>query len=764
MPTRTIARCVILWFACAPVSLFASDELSTVLARIFDKKEFNGKRFGPARWVDGGGGYTTLEPTSAKDGSSDIVRYDAATGKREILVPASALIPAKGEKPLTIEDYIWSPDTKRLLIFTASKKVWRSNTRGDYWVLDRESQHLRKLGAGFPPSSLMFAKWAPDGSQIAYVHANNIYIEGLSTGSVRKLTSDGTETTVNGTSDWVYEEELGLRDAFRWSPDGRSIAYWQFDSSGVKRFTIINNTDGIYPSLTTFPYPKAGTSNSAVRVGVISVDGGSTQWIQTPGDPRNTYIARMEWAGSSRELWIEQLNRLQNRNDVLLANAQTGAVRTVFHDQDAAWIDYVDNFNWLSKPDTLIWLSERDGWRHAYAVSRGKEPSTVLTPGAADVIHLYGADPAARWLYYIASPQNAAQRYLFRSRADGSGETQRLTPSTMPGTHVYDISPDYRWAFHTYSRIDQPPVIDLVSLPDHHSVRVLEDNAALRAAVQPLVHPSTEFLQVDIGRDVSGDRITLDGWLMKPSNFDPSKKYPLLLYVYGEPASVTATDAWQGQRTLFHHAIANDGYLVASFDNRGTPAPKGRAWRKVVYGAVGVLSSKEQTAAVRALAGARPYIDLDRVAVWGWSGGGSNTLNLMFRSPDLFKVGIAVAPVPDQRLYDTIYQERYMGLPEQNPEGYRSGSPISFAEGLRGKLLLIHGSGDDNVHFQGSQLLVNKLVELGKTFDFMEYPNRSHAISEGKGTSFHVYSLIARYLEEHLRGGPPAPLPASHVN
>jgi dipeptidyl-peptidase-4 len=314
----------------------------------------------------------------------------------------------------------------------------------------------------------------------------------------------------------------------------------------------------------------------------------------------------------------------------------------------------------------------------------------------------------------------------------------------MPGTHTYNVSPNAQWAFHTWSAMDRPPVTDLVRLPSHQTVRVLAGPSAYWNEFASLLDPPAEFLQVDIGGGVN-----LDAWMLKPPRFDPTRRYPLLMYVYGEPAGVTVTDEWNA-RTLFHRAIAREGYLVASVDNRGTPAPKGRAWRKMIYGSVGVLSSAEQAAAVRKLIAARPYIDAARIGVWGWSGGGSNTLNLMFRSPELYKVGIAVAPVPDQRLYDTIYQERYMGTPEANPRGYYDGSPIHFAEGLRGRLLIVHGTGDDNVHYQGVEKLVNRLVELGKPFDMMSYPDRSHSISEGEGTSFHLHALIARYLIQNL--------------
>jgi dipeptidyl-peptidase-4 len=737
----TLVPLALLWLTPA----FGSEQLSQLLVRLFDKHEFDVKSFGPARWVDGGAGFTTLEPCASNKEARDIVRYETESGKREVLVGCEALSPSGG-KPLAIEDYTWSKDTRKLLIFTNSKRVWRSNTKGDYWLLDRDTGKLVQLGGKSPASSLMFAKFSPDGARAAYVSGNNLYVEDLKSHAIRRLTADGSDTLVNGTSDWVYEEEFGLRDGFRWNPDGQSIAYWQFDSSRVKEFTIINNTGDIYPKLITFPYPKAGQTNSAVRVGVVGTKGGRTKWMEVPGDPRENYVVRMEWTGDGRSLVIEHMNRLQNNCDLLLADAKSGETHSVFHDQDAAWIDYMEGIEWRKKGG-VIWLSERDGWRHAYEIPMDGKAAKLLTASPADVAEIYGSDEAGEWLYYSASPGNATQRYLFRTRADGSGTGVRLSPAEQPGTHEYTLSPDCRWAFHTYSNAGHPPITDLVSLPDHRAIRVLEDNAALVKAAAALSQPPKEFFQLGIGGGVE-----LDGWMLKPHGFDAARKYPVLVYVYGEPAGVTVTDQWQGD--VFLRGIANDGYLVVSFDNRGTPSLKGREWRKCVYGSIGPLAAQDQTAAVRALAKERSYVDLNRVAVWGWSGGGTNTLNLMFRSPDLFKVGIAVAPVPDQRLYDSIYQERYMGLPDQNAPGYKQGSAINFAEGLSGKLLLIHGSGDDNVHFQGSQLLINRLVELGKPFDFMEYPNRSHGIFEGPGTSLHLYNLIARYLEDHLRAGP----------
>jgi dipeptidyl-peptidase-4 len=742
--------------ACAIIvscfGLIRAQELSTTLDGIFNKHEFDVKHFGPARWIDKGTKYTTVEPSATVFGGQDIVEYETASGKRTVLVAAEKLKVSAAASPMKIDDYSWSRDNKQLLIFTNTKKVWRLNTRGDYYVLDIASGRLRKLGGNAPESSLMFAKFSPDGKSVGFVRANDIYVQDLATDQIHAVTQDGSAQLINGTTDWVTEEELSLRDAFRWSPDSQSIAYWQFDTSGVGEYSLINDTKEEYPEVTTYPYPQPGTTNSAVRIGVVSAQGGATKWIELTGDAREHYVPRMEWAGNSNQVILEYLNRLQNSNQVLIADAHTGSVKTLFEDKDAAWVDYVRALDWVQDSKGLMWLSERDGWRHAYVISRTDGKPTLITKFPADVISEVATDDVGGWFYFIASPEDPVRKYLYRSRIDGSGLPQRVTPANALGTNSYDISPDGIWAFHTFSAFDHPPVTELISLPNHKVIRTLEANDALAHKTQELISAPTEFFQVPVG-----DGVKLDGWIIKPPNFDPNKKYPVLVYIYGEPAAATVTDAWGGSRRLFHELIARQGYLVVSFDNEGTPAPKGREWRKSVYGDVGVLSSIQQAAAIRELAKDRPYVDSSRMAIWGWSGGGSNTLNMMFRYPGLFKAGIAVAPVADQRHYDTIYQERYMGLPDKNAKGYHDGSAISFADGLNAKLLIVHGSGDDNVHFQGTELLINRLIELGKPFNMMDYPNRSHAISEGPGTSFHIHSLIARYLEENVPAGAVGP-------
>ncbi len=735
--------------AAAPLVAQSLDRagLDRQLGRIFQDGAYDVPAFGPARWMADGAAYTTVE-SSGPSGGSDLVRYDAVTGARSVLVASARLVPAGRTAPLPIRDYVWSADARRLLVFTNTARVWRQHTRGDYWVLDLASGRLRQLGGDAPASSLMFAKFAPDGARVAYVRANNLYVETVDDGRITPLTTSGSETLINGTSDWVYEEELGVRDGFRWSPDSQRIAYWQFDTTGVGIFTLLNNTDSVYPVATHIPYPKPGTTNAAARIGVVSADGGETRWMATPGDARDSYLARLEWHDAST-LAIQQLNRLQNQQDLLTADAATGAVGRVFRDRSETWVDVVDTVRWVDQGRKFLWTSERDGWRHIYLAAKDGSATTLVTRFDADILQLLGTDATDTWVYFTASPTDATARYLYRARANGEGAPERVTPADQPGTHSYRLAPGGRLAFHTWSRFDVPPVTDVVELPSHRAVRSLTDTTALRTALAPVLTPPVEFFTVEVGGGV-----TLDGWMLKPSTFDPAKRYPLLMHVYGEPAGVTVTNQWPGANGLFHRALAEAGYIVASLDNRGTPAPKGAPWRKAVYGTVGDLSSQEQAAGVKALLARHAFLDGTRVGIWGWSGGGSNTLNALFRFPDVYQVGVSVAPVPDQTLYDTIYQERYMGLPDANAAGYKLGSPIHFAEGLKGDLLIIHGSGDDNVHVQGTEKLVNRLVELGKPFDLMIYPNRTHAIAEGAGTTVHVYRKIARYFLDHLPAGP----------
>ena len=723
-----------------------SKKSQLTLDRLFNSKEFDVKPFGPARWLEDDAGYTTLEPTPENDKVKELIRYEIKEGTRTVLISLRLLQGEGEEDPLIISSYEWSPDKKRLLIFTNSKRVWREQTRGDYWLVDLEQEQKFKIGGEAPPSSLMFAKFAPDSQSVAYVHENNIYVQRIADAVIKKLTFDGSEKIINGTSDWVYEEEFRLRDGFAWSPDSQSIAYWQFNTEGIEPFYMINNTDTLYPQLIPIPYPKAGTTNSACRIGIVPAEGGETIWMDLPDDSRDYYIPKMEWAANSDQVIIQRLNRSQNRNQVILGNRHDGSTAAILIEEDAAWIDVHNDLKWLGKGSSFTWVSDRDGWRHVYNVARDGQELSLLTPGEFDVISVQKIDEASGWVYFIASPDNPGQRYLFRASLNGDGRISRLTPANMPGTHSYQISDNAAHAFHTYSSIEKPPVTSLISLPDHETIRILEDNEALAGNVTDLVRHPIEFFQID-----PGDGILLDGWCLKPPDFDPNLQYPTLFYVYGEPAGQTVLDGWDSKGFLWHNMLAQQGYVVISIDNQGTPAPRGRAWRKKVYRQVGIMTTDSQAAAAQAVIQSRPYIDPQRVGVWGWSGGGTMTLNLMFKYPETYKTGIAVAAVSNLRYYDTVYQERYMSLPDDNEEGYKNGSPITFASQLAGNLLIIHGTADDNVHYQCYELLINKLIKENKQFSMMSYPNRTHSIKEGDNTSRHLYTLMTNYLEKNLK-------------
>jgi dipeptidyl-peptidase 4 len=724
----------------------ATDQNVLTIDRIFASGEFGVQGVGGFRWLKTGNAYTRIEPSEASKDGTDLVSYDVEKNTRSVLISADKLIPAGEKMPLRISGYEWSADNKQLLIFTNTKRVWRQNTIGDYWVLNLMSGKLQKIGGNAKPSTLMFAKFSPDGKRVGYVLENNLFVEDLTNQKITQLTKDGSKTLINGTSDWVNEEEFDLRDCWRWSPDSKSIAFWQFDASGIKDFILVNNTDELYPKLTYLPYPKAGTTNAAVRIGVINANGGITKWMNTPGDLRNNYIAMMDFTDNSNELVLQHLNRLQNTNQLMFADVKTGNVSTVLTEKDEAWVDVdMPEMTWLDGGKSFLWQSERDGWRHVYKISRDGKQIKLITAGDFDVISIQSVDEANGWLYYNASPENATQRYLYRTKLSGEGRAERITPESNSGINSYNISTNSRWAFHTFSAFGKVPKFELVDVANKTLVKTMVDNAALQTKIDQLKKGPQEFFKID-----ASEGVTLDGWMIKPPNFDASKKYPILFFVYGEPAAQTVLDSWGGSRYLWHLMLAQQGYLVASIDNRGTPAPKGRAWRKSAYRKIGVISSQDQANAVKAMTVKMPFIDASRVGIWGWSGGGSSTLNAMFRYPEIYKMGMSVAPVPNMRFYDTIYQERYMGLPDANAEDYKQGSPVTFAKNLKGDLLVVHGTGDDNVHYQGTETMINELIKENKQFTMFAYPNRSHGISEGENTTRHLYSLLTKYLNEHL--------------
>ncbi len=717
------------------------------LERIYNSRTFESQRMGPLRWFDDGESFTTLI-YNVEDSGFDLIKNNSNTGGQRFLVRAKDLIPAGAERPLRVVDYQWSEDQKKLLIFTNTAKVWRYHTRGDYWVFDLTTKSLIKLGGPSAlSSSLMFAKFSPDGTKVGYVRAHNIFVEDVKTGHIVQLTQDGAERIINGTFDWAYEEEFSCRDGFSWSPDGDQIAYWRIDASSIRDFYMVNNTDSIYSQIVLVQYPKAGEKPAKAKIGVVSVAGGETVWMNITGDSDDHYLPRMIWHPDSRSLLVQQLNRAQNHNKVFQCFIKDGSTRWVYEEKEAAWLETVDDFAYLNKGHTFSWISEKNGWKALYLIQEGEE--TLISAKGSDMISVALIDEQNGWLYYIASPDNPTQRYLWRTPLNpNKGRPERITPLDQPGWHAYQIAPNGSFARHSYSNANTPEIIDLVSLPDHRIIRTFVDNDKLANNVDQLGISPKEFLRIELASE-----LILDAFMIKPIDFDAQKKYPVLFYVYGEPWGQTVQDQWTGTNYLWHQMLAQQGYIVMSIDNRGTPSPRGRDWRKSVYGQIGVLASEDQANALLQLKQNYSFIDEDRIGIWGWSGGGSMTLNMMFRYPDLYHTGMSVAPVPDQRLYDNIYQERYSGIPQLMPESYQLGSPVNYAKNLKGNLLIVHGTNDDNVHYQGTEVLINELIKHNKIFSMLAYPGRSHSINEGEGTTLHLRTSLLDYLKKHLEPG-----------
>ena len=714
--------------ATARANVLAEAELR--VKSIYEKRDFAAATF-PGKWFADSSGYLMLEP-SKPGAEPEVVKYDAQSGKRSVVIGADQLVVPGTPDRLVVQRFF--P--------TTVADTFHLQTRTGNWLFDTKAGTLKKLPNELPQQSAASA-FSPNGDRILFHRGRNLAVHDVANGRSVALTADDDRG------------ELDNGSETSWSPSGRRIAYVQSDSTKVRRRPVVHPTDPTYPEFTLERFARVGTPIPTLRVGVVESEGGATKWVKLPAEPGTFYINGVSWAGNSKEILIEMLSRFRDHRKFLLADVETGEIATAYEETDPAWVDASNATNggieWIRGGKEFVLLSERDGWRQAYIISRDGKQRTLLTKEKSDIIARGPVDENGGWFYYLASPKNAAQRYLYRIRLDGKGEPEQVTPADQPGTHTYEFSPDRRWAFHTVSTFDKPPVVDLVSLSDHRSARVLEANEEVRKRAGPLIPKPTEFLKLDIANGV-----VMDAWMIKPRDFDEKKKYPVFVFIYGEPHGQTVLDDWAGgqNHTMFHRMIADLGYLVVSMDGRGTPAPKGAAWRRAVYGSLGPLSTEEQAAGVKELGRMRSYVDLSRVGIWGWSGGGSNTLNALFRKPDVYHVGIAVAPKPRPELYNAWFQEIFMRTPEVNPEGYRKAAAINFAEGLRGDLLIVHGTGETNTHLPITESLVDRLIELGKRFDYMAYPNRDHGLREGKGTPVHLRMLMTRYLIEHLPPGP----------
>jgi len=547
------------------------------------------------------------------------------------------------------------------------------------------------------------------------------------------------------------DREVDFRNPI-WSPDGSKVLFVEANYTDVLKRWVLVPGDPSYPEVQQNRFARVGGVIEKLRVGVVKKDGQQLTWLPVDCPEEGMYLGQIQWAGNSQEVLVERFSRFRDRRDFLLINVD-GEAKTIFSESDKAWVEASQGWNsglvWIADGKEFIVISEKDGWRHAYRYSRDGEELALLTPGDYDIIERAVVDEEHGWYYFYASPQDGTQRYLYRVPLNGSGKANRLSPESQIGTHKYSFSPDTKWAIHSFSTLNTPPRYELIEVETHRIVKVLEENSEIAARMNSLGCQPAEFLKLDIGNGVE-----FDAWMLKPKDFDPTKKYPLFIYVYGEPHAQTVLNEWGAAQIDFHRVVAELGYVVVSIDNRGTPCPKGAAWRRSIFGSLGPLSTEEQEAGLKALAKQCTFIDTDRVGIWGWSGGGSNTLNALFRKPDTYHVGIAVVPKPQPHLYNAWFQEIFMRTREVNPEGYEKAAAINYAEGLKGKLLIMTGSGETNTHIQIIEGLVDRLIKLGKPFDYMVYPNRDHGLREGDGTVVHVRMHILRYLHNNLPSGP----------
>ncbi len=691
---------------------------------------------GKVNWSPDGEGYISYK-------AGNVVQIDPKSGKETTLINAEDLTPP-GMSVLQPQSFEYSRDNSSVLFFTNTAKVWRYNTRGDYWVLDVRSRKLKKLGRDLPSQSLMFAKFSPDGNYVAYVSEHNLFVENLQTGLIKKLTSNGSRKMINGTFDWVYEEEFNERDGFRWSEDSKQIAFWQIDATKIRDYYMLNTIDSSYSQIIPVEYPKVGEAPSPAKIAVVNISNGYTKFMDIEGDPAQHYLTRMEWSGPS-ELIIQQLDRKQQESRLIYANTATGSSYTFWAEGDKAWVDLnTDNpvgWNWVNKGADFIWVSEKDGWRHIYKISRDGKNVELLTKGNYDIGEVLSIDEKNNSVYFTASPYNPTQEYMYRVKINGpDANPELLTEKDQVGVHKYEVAPGGKIAKHTFSNRNTPQLTEWVSLPTH---KPLDKSSSIEKNIKT-VPSNVEYVKI-----TTVDNIELDAWINKPANFDPKKKYPSIFYVYGEPAASTVMDEFGNHNNfLYNGDIAADGYIQVSIDNRGTPMLKGAAWRKSIYRKIGEVNIKDIAHGAKKLL-ENSYFDKERVAVWGWSGGGSTTLHLMFRYPEIFKTGVAIAAVGNQLFYDNIYQERYMGLPQENRDDFVNGSPATYAKGLQGNLLYVHGTGDDNVHYSNAEYLINELVKYNRQFQFMAYPNRSHGLSEGKGTFLHLATMYTEFMKKN---------------
>jgi dipeptidyl-peptidase-4 len=765
----------------APLHAQPADTTGLTLEAIHASRTFSPEPFRGGRWAEEGPVITYIQPADTGD-ATHLMRYNLETGDSTRVIDGTNLYANDVDRIVPIEDYQFSETGGKVLIYTDSKQVWRANTKGFYYVYDRSEQTLTPV-ADRDDGYQMFAKFNPSATQVAFVRKRDLYAVDLATGAETALTTDGSEgSIINGTVDWVYEEEFRIRDGWRWSPDGEHIAFLKLDESDTRAFALTNYTTR-YPEYKRFRYPKAGEVNSEIKAGVIDLSAVDTSQAGQPQattyfdtqtwDPALTqeeeardpheYIPRMGWTpevDGEHRVWMFRMNRNQNELDLLYGNPETGAVRTVLEEENDTYID-VENgkISFLDDGEHFVFLSERSGYNHAYLYRNDGTALGPVTDGEWEVTSFHGIDEETLTAYFTATEASSIERHLYRadvslSPHDTAGRPEQVT--TTPGWHRINLSKDKAYYIDTHSRRGTPPDWSLHKA-DGTTITTLQSNEDLARRLEGLDLPTTAFTTLP-----GADGTSLNAYVLKPTDFSPSERYPVLMYVYGGPGAQTVTDRWGGSRALWHKYLAErHDVVVVSVDNRGTGG-RGKAFQDVPYQRLGQPESADQIAAAQALADSA-WVDDDRIGVWGWSYGGYMTLLSMLTGdgPSTFDVGLSVAPVTDWRLYDTIYTERYMSTPQANEDGYEAGAPQAYADRLRDDqdLIIAHGNYDDNVHPQNSVQMMQELQQAGKQFRFMLYPQKTHSIA-GSDTRLHLFRMLTDFVAEHLAAPPSEPTTA----
>ncbi len=714
----------ILVYLAALTPVFAQSRIS--VDNYTTRNTFAERRITGINWMNDGKFYSALD-------GNRVVKYDITTGQ-----PVARLVDGGQLNPgIVIDDYSFSSDEKKLLLQTHRQSIYRRSFVAEYFIYDLSTQKLQPLSSGGAQS---YATFSPDGSKVAFVRGNNLFYVTLSTMKEEQVTSDGKfNSIINGTTDWVYEEEFSIVVGFEWSPDGTKLAYYRFDETDVRQYNLQYWANRLYPFDYRYKYPKAGEKNSTVQIWIYDLASGKRIKADT-GDETDIYIPRMQWTADASTLSIRKLNRLQNHLQLLHTDAVTGTTRLVLDEKTDTYFDLEAlEILYLANGKEFVMMSEQEGYMQLYLYSTDGKLIRKLTTGNFDVTEFLGADERNKTLYFLSAEVSPLERHLYSLSFDGKKKTQ-LTEGR--GTHEINMSNDFQFYIDHYSSAQHPRVASLYRTRRNARVKVLESNVALVDSIKQFGIVPKEFFTFR-----TDDDIVLNGFMLKPKDFDANKKYPVMVYQYSGPGSQEVLNTWSADHFYFHQMLVQRGYIVAFIDPRGTGG-RGEAFKKVTYKQLGKYELEDQLEGARYLA-SLDYIDGDRMGIWGWSYGGYMSSLVLTKGAGVFKMGIAVSPVTNWRFYDTIYTERYLQTPQLNADGYDLNSPLTYADRLKGKFLLIHGTGDDNVHVQNSILFQDALINAGVQFDSFFYPDKHHGI-QGARTRHHLYSMMLDFVAENL--------------